>query len=408
MTFQGSTIISQRTAEASASLCWWGDSEGVQRLPRVVELWCPPNLPFLAGKMMFSGSGQAVWRGEEQCIWAKALVKPTLSPCSSTEPRKSKKWKKVWKPNCTVAGAWEILSLKRNQSSLLCGSESCGRSLGFLDLHIHHCHNAYLFLPMKMQLSNSVLWDVSTFDSPVSLFIQNFVQMQEQCSVVSGARVDGRGGRGARGGWGVGEVHWKRCWRKISAYWTLKLNVMLSAGNFGASCLFDDLRLVDLSFSPFLLFHQFKPEMWSVVIRKTVWSLLRKDDADIVATYKLFVCCFAWNLDKLATEAEKAQPVLSDIIGAVCLYTCLAEQHQTTFDMVLSQGHSLVCTAVFQWNHVYIYTHTYTCYLVYNTSGWFARICKIFFHLPYLLFSFHINKPLWKNCSIFPKILSLC
>lgn len=113
-------------------------------------------------------------------------------------------------------------------------------------------------------------------------------------------------------------------------------------------------------FFPFLLFHQFKPEMWSMFIRKPVWSLLWKDDADSVAAYKLFVCCFAWNLDKVATEAEKAQPVLSNIIGAMCLYMCLAEQHQMAFDMVLSQGHSLLRTADSQLNHfsiLYLYTH---------------------------------------------------
>lgn len=107
-------------------------------------------------------------------------------------------------------------------------------------------------------------------------------------------------------------------------------------------------------FSLFLLFHQFKPEIWSMFIRKPVWSLLWKDDADNVAAYKLSVCCFAWNLDKLATEAEKAQPVLSNIIGAMCLYMCLAEQHQMAFDMFLSQGHSLLHTADSQWNNFYV------------------------------------------------------
>lgn len=69
------------------------------------------------------------------------------------------------------------------------------------------------------------------------------------------------------------------------------------------------------------------------------------DDADSVAAYMLFVCCFAWNLDELATEAEKAQPVLSNIIGAMCLYVCLAKQHQMVFYMALSQGHNLLHTA---------------------------------------------------------------
>lgn len=67
------------------------------------------------------------------------------------------------------------------------------------------------------------------------------------------------------------------------------------------------------------------------------------------------MCCFAWNLDKLATEAEKAQPVLSDIIGAMCLYMCLAEQHQMPFDMVLSKGYSLLCAADSQLNRFYKY-----------------------------------------------------
>lgn len=160
-------------------------------------------------------------------------------------------------------------------------------------------------------------------------------------------------------------------------------------------------------FSPFLLFHQFKPEMWSMVISKPVWSLLWEDDADSVAAHKLLVCCFAWNLDKLATEAEKAQPVLSNIIGAMCLYMCLAEQHQMAFDMILSQGHSLLHTADSQLNNFYIlclYTYIHH---VCNPSGWFAWICKIFLHLPYLIFSFCINKPLWKTHGIFPKIVSL-
>lgn len=112
-------------------------------------------------------------------------------------------------------------------------------------------------------------------------------------------------------------------------------------------------------FFPFLLFHQFKPEMWSMFIRKPVWSLLWMDDADSVAAYMLFVCCFAWNLDKLATEAEKAQPVLSNIIGAMCLYMCLAEQHQMVFDMVLSQGHNLLHTAGSQCNHLFYFRFTH-------------------------------------------------
>lgn len=83
------------------------------------------------------------------------------------------------------------------------------------------------------------------------------------------------------------------------------------------------------------------------------------DDADSVAAYMLFVCCFAWNLDKLATEAEKAQPVLSNIIGAMCLYMCLAEQHQMVFDMVLSQGHNLLHTAGSQCNHLFYFRFTH-------------------------------------------------
>lgn len=93
-----------------------------------------------------------------------------------------------------------------------------------------------------------------------------------------------------------------------------------------------------------------------------MWSLLLKDDADSVAAYKLFVCCFAQNLSKLTTEAEKAQPVLSNIIGAMCLYMCLAEHHQMAFDVVLSQGHNVLHTADSQLNNfsiLYLYTHAY-------------------------------------------------
>lgn len=161
-------------------------------------------------------------------------------------------------------------------------------------------------------------------------------------------------------------------------------------------------------FSLFLLFHQFKPETWSMVIRKAVWLLLWRDNADSVATYKLFVCCFAWNLDKLATGAEKAQPVLSDIIGAMCLSVCLAEQHQMAFDMVLSQGHSLLHTAASRLNRFPVSTHTYTG-RVCNLSGWLSGIWKIFLCLPcffFFFFSFHINKALWKNHDVFPKITS--
>lgn len=152
-------------------------------------------------------------------------------------------------------------------------------------------------------------------------------------------------------------------------------------------------------FSP-LLFHHFKPETWSMFIGKPVWSLLWKGDADSVAAYKLFVCCFAQNLNKLATEAEKAQPVLSNIIGAMWLYMCLTEHHQMAFDVVLSQGHNVLHTADSQLNYFYIlylYTRIHAC--VYNPLWWFAWICKIFLHLPYLIFSFFINKPLWKNHS---------
>lgn len=153
-------------------------------------------------------------------------------------------------------------------------------------------------------------------------------------------------------------------------------------------------------FSPFLLFYHFKPEMWSMFVRKPVWSLLWKDDADSVAAYKLFVCCFAQNLNKLATEAEKAQPVLSNIIGAMCLSMCLDEHHQMAFDVVLSQGHNLLHAADSLLNNFYIlylYTHIHAC--VYNPSGWFAWICKIFLHLLYLIFPFYIIKPLGKNHS---------
>lgn len=90
-------------------------------------------------------------------------------------------------------------------------------------------------------------------------------------------------------------------------------------------------------------------------IRKPLPLLLfKEEDADRVATYKLFVCCIAWNLDKLVSEAEKAQPMLSNIIGAMCLYACLAEQHQMAFDMVLlPQGHSLLCSAASNLNQAY-------------------------------------------------------
>lgn len=59
-------------------------------------------------------------------------------------------------------------------------------------------------------------------------------------------------------------------------------------------------------------------------------------------------------MKKLATEAEKAQPMLSNIIGAMCLYMCLAEHHQMAFDVVLSQGHNVLHTADSQLNNFYI------------------------------------------------------
>jgi len=120
------------------------------------------------------------------------------------------------------------------------------------------------------------------------------------------------------------------------------------------------------------------------------------------------VCCFAWNLDKLATEAEKAQPVLSNIIGAMCLYMCLAEQHQMAFDMVLSQGHGLLHTADSQLNHFYVlYLYTHARALCLLSIRVICMKNKTFFHLPHLIFLFHVNKPLIKNHDIFPQIVSL-
>lgn len=80
------------------------------------------------------------------------------------------------------------------------------------------------------------------------------------------------------------------------------------------------------------------------------------------------MCCFAQNLNKLATEAEKAQPVLSNIIGAMCLYMCLAEHHQMAFDGVLSQGHNLLHAADSLLSSFYIlflYTHIHA-FVIYH------------------------------------------
>lgn len=48
------------------------------------------------------------------------------------------------------------------------------------------------------------------------------------------------------------------------------------------------------------------------------------------------VCRLALTLDKLATEAEKSLPELSDIIGAMCLSACLTEQLPATSDVGFS------------------------------------------------------------------------
>lgn len=61
-----------------------------------------------------------------------------------------------------------------------------------------------------------------------------------------------------------------------------------------------------------------------------------KDDSDSLVLYELFARRLALTLDKLATEAEKSLPELSNIIGATCLSVCLAEQLPMTSDVGFS------------------------------------------------------------------------
>lgn len=72
-------------------------------------------------------------------------------------------------------------------------------------------------------------------------------------------------------------------------------------------------------------------------------SLPYKDDSDSLVLHELFVCRLALTLDKLATEAEKSLPELSNIIGAMCLSMCLAEQLPVTFDMGFSPKAMACC-----------------------------------------------------------------
>lgn len=95
---------------------------------------------------MFNSSGQAVWHREGQCVWAEALVKHPLSPCSSTDSRRKKMWNTVWKPNyCCCRPRREVRFLgKKKKSGLLlwklkgvCPFLTSGYII--LIMCIHHC-----------------------------------------------------------------------------------------------------------------------------------------------------------------------------------------------------------------------------------------------------------------------------
>lgn len=71
-------------------------------------------------------------------------------------------------------------------------------------------------------------------------------------------------------------------------------------------------------------------------LKEAFWSLSCKDDSDSLVLYELLVCWLGLTLDQVATEAEKSPPALSNIIGAMCLSMCLAEQLPMTLDVGFS------------------------------------------------------------------------
>lgn len=78
-------------------------------------------------------------------------------------------------------------------------------------------------------------------------------------------------------------------------------------------------------------------------LKEASWSLPIKDDSDSLVLYELFVYWLALTLYKLATEAEKSPPGLSNIIGAMCLFMCLAEQLPMTFNVEFSPKAMACC-----------------------------------------------------------------
>lgn len=78
-------------------------------------------------------------------------------------------------------------------------------------------------------------------------------------------------------------------------------------------------------------------------LKEASWSLPVKDDSDSLVLYELFVCGLALTLYKLATEAEKSPPGLSNIIGAMRLSMCLAEQLPMTFNVGFSPKAMACC-----------------------------------------------------------------
>lgn len=71
-------------------------------------------------------------------------------------------------------------------------------------------------------------------------------------------------------------------------------------------------------------------------LKEASWLLPRKDDSNRLVLYELLVCWLAVTLHKLAAEAEKSPPGLSNIIDARCLSVCLAEQLPMTCDVGFS------------------------------------------------------------------------
>lgn len=78
-------------------------------------------------------------------------------------------------------------------------------------------------------------------------------------------------------------------------------------------------------------------------LKEASWLLPCKDDPNSLVLCELFVCWLAVTLHKLAAEAEKSPPGLSNIIGARCLSVCLAEQLPMTCDVGFSPKAVVCC-----------------------------------------------------------------